>query len=595
MLTLKGLAERGKGAWARERLLVLVSDVSDDLAALIREAVLRAPHLEPKVVCRRGRDEVLLRLYELGADIRIAEHVRDSLLVADDLVLQGSSPEPLASRDPTRLETALTAFERAYRAARRWEPNHLPPSQRVVELLNWIPPEESASFRLSRWQATVLVLAGCAAVGAAALHPFGFLLAVTGLGLAFYLVNLAYKLALIAAALMGRPEVRVTDEELKALSYDQLPVYSVLVPLYREAEVVLGLVEALMRMDYPKEKMDVQFLVERDDSETLRVLQSLRLPDSFRVRLVPDLYPRTKPKACQFGLLKARGRYLVIYDAEDIPDPDQLKVAVAAFRKAGPRVACLQAKLNYHNKNWNLLTRLFTAEYSTWFGLYLPGLMRLNAPIPLGGTSNHFRVDVLREIGGWDPFNVTEDCDLGIRLHRRGWRTRVIDSTTWEEANSELRNWLRQRSRWVKGYIQTYFVHTRSLGRWARVPVGDTLGFHMMVFGTFFALLINPVYWGVSVLWLATRWELIPALYPGVVGWLAAFCLIVGNGFFIVSHVAGVVRAGFYDLVPYVVFLMPVYWALMSVAAYKGLMQFVYTPHYWEKRRHGLRRGGWIG
>ncbi len=181
--------------------------------------------------------------------------------------------------------------------------------------------------------------------------------------------------------------------------------------------------------------------------------------------IVPDTFPRTKPKACNVGLLNAKGEYLVIYDAEDIPDTDQLKKSVIAFRKLdNPLIICLQAKLNYYNPRQNLLTRWFTSEYSMWFDLYLPGLDGLNAPIPLGGTSNHFRVDALKKIGGWDPYNVAEDCDLGIRLFREGYRTRVLDSTTWEEANSRLENWLRQRSRWVKGiYSDMVCSHEKAI------------------------------------------------------------------------------------------------------------------------------------
>jgi cellulose synthase/poly-beta-1,6-N-acetylglucosamine synthase-like glycosyltransferase len=576
---------------ARERIFLQVETLTSGLATVLCEAILRTPNLDTRIVCSTGEEEGLMSLYELGADIRILPRVRGAFLILDNLVAQVSEDGSVATRDPDRLAEAIAAFDQFFAQGKPWEPIHLPPSRRVVRLLRWLPDNESASSRLTRGQALSLVALVVAVIGGIVFYPFSTLLAITALGVVFYTVNLIYKLLLVIPSILGHVEVDVTQAELDALPYQDLPVYTILVPLYREAEVVRSLVEALVKMDYPKEKMDVQFLVERDDNETLETLRRLRLPSTFRIRLIPNLYPRTKPKACQFGLLKARGRYLVIYDAEDLPDPDQLKVAVAAFRKAGSRVACLQAKLNYYNKNWNLLTRLFTAEYSTWFGLFLPGLMLLNAPIPLGGTSNHFRVDALREVGGWDPFNVTEDCDLGIRLHRRGYRTRIINSTTWEEANSDLRNWLRQRSRWVKGYIQTYFVHTRGLRVFRELSAADALAFHVMVFGTFFALLINPIYWGLSILWLLTRWQLLSMVYPQVVYVLAVTDLILGNGFFVLAHLIGVLRQRFHDLVPYIL-LMPVYWFLMSVAAYKAVMQFIYTPHYWEKTRHGLSPQG---
>ncbi len=231
--------------------------------------------------------------------------------------------------------------------------------------------------------------------------------------------------------------------------------------MYRERAVAEKVVRAALSLDYPREKLDIKLLLEEDDPETLAEIRAAEWPSCVETIIVPHGSPKTKPKACNHGLLAARGEYLVIYDAEDRPEPDQLKKAICAFRRVDPRVVCLQAKLNYYNPRQNHLTRFFTLEYTSWFDLFLPGLHVLSAPIPLGGTSNHFRVKALRDLGGWDPFNVTEDCDLGIRLHREGYRTAVLDSTTWEEANSRLFNWIRQRSRWVKGYIQTHLVHTR--------------------------------------------------------------------------------------------------------------------------------------
>ena len=177
--------------------------------------------------------------------------------------------------------------------------------------------------------------------------------------------------------------------------------------------------------------------------------------------VVPPSHPQTKPKACNFALRFARGEYLVVYDAEDRPEPDQLRKVVATFRRSPPNTACLQCRLNYYNVNENWLTRMFTLDYALWFDQMLPGLERLGMPIPLGGTSNHFRIDVLRELHAWDPFNVTEDADLGIRLGQKGYRVGIVDSTTFEEASCRAGQWMRQRSRWMKGYMQTLLVHTR--------------------------------------------------------------------------------------------------------------------------------------
>lgn len=286
----------------------------------------------------------------------------------------------------------------------------------------------------------------------------------------FYGAVIFFRLFSVVLALFRVSEHRVDAAALAGLSEADLPVYTVLVPMYKEPEVAEKIISAVTHLDYPQEKLDVILLLEEDDRETREKIEAVRdrLPACVSIFAAPCVAkgePRTKPRACNWGLERARGEFLVIFDAEDQPEPDQLKKAVCVFRQleaAGKRhVACLQAKLNYFNARQNLLTRCFTLEYTNWFDLFLPGLHAAGTPIPLGGTSNHFRTALLKQAGGWDPFNVTEDCDLGLRLTRQGFATEVLDSTTWEEAVSRVPNWIRQRSRWVKGYFQTHLVHTR--------------------------------------------------------------------------------------------------------------------------------------
>ena len=293
---------------------------------------------------------------------------------------------------------------------------------------------------------------------------------------AFYGLMIAFRLSsvLFAGVLgkMGKPmEHCITEGQTKALDVASLPVYTILVPMYKEPEVAQKIIRAVTDLDYPQDKLDVKLLLEEDDPETRAKIDAVKdqLPSCIEIIVCPKVpkgQPKTKPRACNWGLDKARGEYLVIFDAEDRPETDQLKKAVVAFRSLEAankkHVVCLQAKLNYFNARQNLLTKCFTLEYTTWFDLFLPGLHAFRIPIPLGGTSNHFRTDMLKKLGGWDPFNVTEDCDLGIRLARHGYATEILDSTTWEEANSQVGNWIRQRSRWIKGYFQTHLVHTRS-------------------------------------------------------------------------------------------------------------------------------------
>jgi cellulose synthase/poly-beta-1,6-N-acetylglucosamine synthase-like glycosyltransferase len=351
------------------------------------------------------------------------------------------------------------------------------------------------------------------------------------------------------------------------------------------------LVESIGALDYPVTRLDVKLLLEADDDETLAALAELELPAHFATLIVPPVEPRTKPKACNYGLIHARGSFTVIYDAEDRPEPDQLKKVVACFAGLPEEVACVQCKLNYFNRNQNLLTKWFTAEYSMWFDLLLPGLSAVDAPIPLGGTSNHFRTERLLDLGAWDPFNVAEDADLGVRLHKAGGRTVVVESTTFEEANSDLHNWIRQRSRWVKGYIQTWLVHMRSPVKLLRqLGLRRFLSFQMTVGGTALVFLINPLYWLITSLWMATEAGGIRQLFPSFVYYAAGFSLNIGNFVFAYGTAAAAAHRGYDDLVKYGL-LTPLYWGLMSIAAWKGLIQLVHNPFYWEKTDHGLDAG----
>jgi cellulose synthase/poly-beta-1,6-N-acetylglucosamine synthase-like glycosyltransferase len=411
---------------------------------------------------------------------------------------------------------------------------------------------------------------------------------VNGLLVTFYLVLVLYKLYLVHLSLGAPRELKFSAEEVAELRDEELPSYTILVPLYREQESVPRLIEGLKSLDYPKDKLQALLLLEEDDPGTIEAVRAVELPAFISPLVTPNSFPKTKPKACNLGLARATGEYLVIYDAEDRPDPDQVKKAVLGFRRCGPEVVCIQAKLNFYNQRQNLLTRTFTLEYSMWFDLFLPGIGDLRAPIPLGGTSNHFRTAKLRELMGWDPFNVTEDCDLGMRLAREGYETRMLDSTTWEEACSDLGFWVRQRSRWTKGYLQTYLVALRrpmQLSR--RVGFLRALGFHLMVAGTPFCLLINPLYWVLTLLWFVFRWEGVDSLFPFPIVLWGLVCLFAGNMVFIYATLLAAYRRGYYDLVKYAL-LAPVYWLLMSIGAWKGSIQLITRPNYWEKTRHGF-------
>jgi cellulose synthase/poly-beta-1,6-N-acetylglucosamine synthase-like glycosyltransferase len=364
----------------------------------------------------------------------------------------------------------------------------------------------------------------------------------------------------------------------------ELPTYTILVPLYKEAVIFNQLVVSLSALDYPHDKLDIILLLEADDKETINEVNKHPLPPDFRLLIVPSGYPRTKPRACNFGLLHARGEYIVIYDVEDRPEPDQLKKVLNSFQQNDNSVFCVQCRLNYYNVRQNLLTRLFTLEYSFWFDLLLIGLNLIKAPVPLGGTSNHFRVADLRRLGGWDAYNVTEDCDLGMRIAIAGYKTVVINSTTWEEANSQLRNWIRQRSRWIKGYIQTYLVHTRNPAKLIkRLGLRNFISFQLIVGGTPLVLLCAPILWIVT----AVAYFNSLASTHDYFSVISIISIILYTAVFPFFGICGAIVRHNYDLLSYAL-LLPGYYALQSYAAWKGLYQLFTKPHYWEKTEHVL-------
>ncbi len=449
-------------------------------------------------------------------------------------------------------------------------------------------PDFSAVRVLNGMQKVVLAAVLAVILAAFITDWMATLIAINGLFLAFYLLIVAFKSYLIHVSITSHQVLGFSESELREARQGYLPVYTILLPLYREREVVRQLIEGLDGLDYPKDKLDVILLLEEDDEETLGALDAVELPPHIRTLVVPDLQPRTKPKACNAGLAMARGKYLVIYDAEDRPEPDQLLKSVLGFRKAPREVVSLQARLNFYNQRHNLLTRLFTTDYSVWFDLTLPGLDSLDAPIPLGGTSNHFKVDKLRELLGWDPYNVTEDCDLGMRLAMAGYKTRMLDSTTWEEACSAVGFWIKQRSRWVKGYIQTYLVHLRRpYSHLKTLGFARTLMFHLTVAGTVICLLINPVYWFLTAAWFGLRLEVISVVFPFPLVLWGALCLFVGNFLFIYAAMLATYQRRYYDIVKHCL-LLPAYWVLASIGAWKGFLQIITRPSYWEKTKHGL-------
>lgn len=396
------------------------------------------------------------------------------------------------------------------------------------------------------------------------------------------IVLLVPALLRLAAAVSRPPE----PPPVPLLGDSDLPVYTVLVPLRDEAHMVGQLAEALRRMDYPPEKLDVLFVVENRSLSTVEAVQRELADPRFELVLVPDALPRTKPKALNYALPLVRGEHLVVYDAEDIPEPRQLRLAASTF-VAYPELMCLQAELVIDNAHERALAALFAGEYAGQFGLMLPLLARLELPMPLGGTSNHFRTDCLRQVGGWDAFNVTEDADLGVRLARLGLKTATIASRTSEEAPIHLGAWLRQRSRWMKGWMQTLIVHDRdwrSLLRDLGWPA--FVGLHVYVGSMIFSAPLHAAFLLSFILSLLTL------QLPHTFGWtsmLTVGVFVLGYLGPILLVIAGLDRLKRLDLLA-AQLLLPFYWLLHGVAMLMAAWELVASPFAWAKTTHGQTR-----
>ena len=448
-------------------------------------------------------------------------------------------------------------------------------------------PELSAYTVITRIQTVALASAASAIAVAFWNWPYASAPILVAIMSAGFVISTAFRAAL---AFFGSRQSLDNSYAEERSPDEELPVYTILVPLFREVAVLPQLAASLSKLDYPREKLDIKFIVEEDDSETRAMAERLAGGGPFEVICVPYSLPRTKPKACNYALRFARGDYLVIYDAEDRPEPDQMRKAAAAFRGQPLTTACLQARLAIENAAESWLSLIFALDYAVWFKALLPGLDRFGVPMPLGGTSNHFRISVLREAGGWDPFNVTEDADLGIRLAQLGYRVSMLDSTTFEEAPAQLGPWLRQRSRWLKGYMQTWLVHAREpASLLERVGFRGVAVIQLFIGGGVWSALVNPLLWLIYIVSCAQ-----PDTGEGLQS-LETLALISGVGLLSANIMLAWIAIADSRRMnrPWVIFYglsFIFYWALVSLAAYRGLWQLVFDPFYWEKTPHGAKR-----
>lgn len=477
-----------------------------------------------------------------------------------------------------------TQLDILYTLQRKFKSNYLSDS---INGLIESSPSLSSHHVLNTWQRFFFFILFAFIVAGIALWPKYLMYGINIFVIYSVLFIIAYKLVLAIITTFTTKKEGYTQ----TIKDDELPVYSILLPLYSEKKITLErLFKSISRLNYPKHMLDIKVLLEEDDIDTIEIVKSLNLTLNYEITLIPPSEPRTKAKACNYGLNFIRGEYVTLYDAEDEPEPNQLRIALEAFKHGPKNAACYQAHLNFYNKDDNWLTKMFTIEYSYWFDLLLPGLEYTGALIPLGGTSNHFKVKYLEMVNQWDAYNVTEDADLGIRLRRLGYTCGTINSTTFEEANCQFINWIKQRTRWVKGYIQTYLVHMREpLTLLRKVGLKGFISLQLFVGGTILTNFFNLILWVIFFIYLMVPSESIKFLFNPSVLLVAKLNLFLGSVLIVILNILAVLKRRYYSLLPYTL-TSPLYWFMMSLATYRSIYQIIFNPSVWEKTEHGISK-----
>ncbi len=446
------------------------------------------------------------------------------------------------------------------------------------------PPEFSCRSLQSRWKVPKFALFATGLGLVSWQFPVASVTVLLGF---FTLTNFGTALLrVLAFCAMVFPHRRSAKPDLSLGRSADLPRISVLVPLFNETRILAGLLTALEALDYPRSLLDIKLILEEEDSATAVQLMQVNLPSWIEIVLVPNGRIRTKPRAMNFALPLCKGEIIGIYDAEDRPERDQLQKVAQAFVGAPAKLACVQGALDFYNSKRNWITRCFAVEYAQWFRVLLPGLHRLGAPIPLGGTSVFFRRTILEHLGGWDAHNVTEDADLGMRLARRGYVCGILDSTTFEEATSSGRAWVRQRSRWLKGYAITWASHMRHPLR-----LIDDMGllafitFQLLFLGTLAGYLAFPLH---ALLWAnfaGLDLSFLNFIPPSAWYWLKTSHL-VGLGALVLVALRALLPKTHRHLI-FIALTMPLYWPLGAIASWRALAESFVAPYYWAKTEHG--------
>lgn len=550
------------GAFARFLRLPFVDEL--DSTVVVDTASLDVQLLEARMVRLSPRDA--MPYLAMVPDVGSIERLRQALETTPGLSAK------LVVTTPSALREAV------------WDAGAQRRTRETVNALFDSKPLYSARITLHGKQgfllgvAATLLLCGMAISPSMTFHLLHILTA------ALYLAAILFRLV----PLRTKPDRR-TLQMVEQSRDEQLPVYTILVALYREEAVVEQLVNALNRLEWPKSRLDIKLVCEADDTTTIDAIRRLQPGPHFEIVAVPASLPRTKPKALTYALAGARGEFIAIYDAEDRPHPKQLREAHARFHDGCDRLACLQAPLIISNAHVSWITSSFSLEYSALFRRMLPMLARMKMPLPLGGTSNHFRTSILRQVGAWDPYNVTEDADLGMRLYRLGYYSDVISYQTLEDAPTDISVWLAQRSRWFKGWLQSWLVMMRS-----PLNIGREMGwkayivFHLLIGGMLLSSLTHPMFMiyllAIGKTMMVDGLDSLSSYQIALAGVdtlnIAAsytIFLLMGTRAMI-EHERGLIGRRW--------LATPLYWLLLSAAAWRAVYELKYKPFVWNKTPH---------
>ena len=456
-------------------------------------------------------------------------------------------------------------------------------TERATHLLHARQPDKSALSPLAPWLKYAFWLSAFVAAIASIVIPAMALQILICAVLIYCTASMTLKGALALASLTPSATPLPTQPS-------RTPMVTILLPVHNEGLALVSLVKELEALDYPADRLDLKFLVEENDAETHDALKSLSLPHQFEIMTIPKSHPQTKPKAMNYALPFVKGEIVGIYDAEDVPEPDQIKKAVAALEATDPSTVCVQARLNHYKATETVLSRMVQAEYTLWFDVLLRGLSRLRLPVPLGGTSLFIETAALRSIDGWDPYNVTEDADLGLRLARRGWRAEIIDSTTWEEPPVKLKQWRGQRSRWIKGFMVTWLVHIRAPATLVReLGWKKAIAINIMLLDGFLAFLLQPFFWVAIALWIFLGTSPWSSFLTPSIATATMWVFILGQAFIFIAAFSAVIRRFGIERALWTPCLW-IYWQFATLPAYRAMREMFGSQTFWNKTEHGLSK-----